>query len=64
MFWTRNAPQLLVDGARVSCPARAGDVDIEDCMSCPKLLRVVADDPPYVVCDGWRPDPFASELVL
>lgn len=64
MFWNKPEPQLLADGARVGCPARATDVDIEACMACPKLLRIVDDDPPYVVCSAWRPDPYASHLVV
>jgi hypothetical protein len=44
----------------VGCPIRATDVDIEECMACPKLLRVVEDDPPYVVCAAWRYDPYAE----
>ena len=62
MFWHRREPRLLVDGERVGRPARAGDVDIEECIACPKLLRVVDDDPPYVMCTAWRPDPFADNL--
>ncbi|HEV2249358.1 MAG TPA: hypothetical protein VGT60_02495 [Candidatus Limnocylindria bacterium] len=65
MFWTkRRAQRALVDGARVGCPLRGADVDIEECLACPKLLRVVDDDPPYVVCAGWQPDPFAGRIVL
>jgi hypothetical protein len=54
----------MVDGARVGCPLRGADVDIEECMACTKLLRVVDDDPPYVVCTGFRTDPLASQLIF
>lgn len=64
MFWKKRELRGLVDGARVGCPLRAMDVDIEECMACPKLLRVVDDEPPYVVCVGWRPDPFVTDLVF
>lgn len=64
MFSKKREQRRLVDGARVGCPLRAADVDIEECMACPKLLRVVDDDPPYVVCSAWRADPFASQLAL
>jgi hypothetical protein len=57
-------PLALVDGARVGCPLRGGDVDIEECMACDKLLRVVDDDPPYIVCTGWRTGPRLREPVL
>lgn len=56
MFWDRK-DHPLVDGTQVGCPIRATDVDIEVCMACGKLLRVVDDDPPYVVCTALRPDP-------
>jgi hypothetical protein len=64
MFWKKRGDHMLVDGARVGCPLRAADVDIEECLGCPKLLRVVDDDPPYVVCTGWRVDPFVRGLGL
>jgi hypothetical protein len=64
MFWTKRERRGIVDGARVGCPLRATDVDIEECLACPKVLRVVNDDPPYVVCGAWRVDPFVSDLVL
>ena len=48
MFWTRRPDRLLLDGARVGCPIRGGDVEIDDCFACGKLLRVIDDDPPYV----------------
>ena len=57
MFWAKRQDAPLVDGTRVNCPIRATDVDIEECMACGKLLRVVDDDPPYVVCTALRPDP-------
>jgi hypothetical protein len=28
-------------------------------MACRKLLRVIDDDPPYVVCTAWRTAEFA-----
>jgi hypothetical protein len=64
VFWKKRKDRAFVDGARVGCPLRGIDVDIEECMACAKLLRVVDDDPPYVACTGWRSDPFASRLVF
>ena len=63
MFWKRM-PRAFVDGARVGCPLRGADVDIEECVACTKLLRVVDDDPPYVVCNGFRTDPLADQLIF
>lgn len=55
MFWKKKEdPRSFVDGARVGCPLRDSDVDIEECLACGKLRRVVDDDPPFVVCTGWR----------
>ncbi|HTJ60278.1 MAG TPA: hypothetical protein VL333_03695 [Candidatus Saccharimonadales bacterium] len=64
MFWKQREPHATVDGARVGCPLRGADVDIEECMACTKLLRVVDDDPPYVVCNGFRTDPLANQLIF
>ena len=47
---TREDHRPLSNGSRVSCPLRGTDVDIEVCMACGKLHRVVSDDPPYVTC--------------
>jgi len=55
--------RLLLDGARVGCPIRGGDVEIEQCFACGKLLRVIDDDPPYVMCASWRTDPRLRELM-
>lgn len=63
MFWKRQDHRSLIDGARVGCPLRNTDVDIEECMACRKLLRVVDDDPPYVVCTAWRDTSRTAELV-
>jgi hypothetical protein len=63
MFWRKPADRAPIDGARVGCPRRGVDVDIEECMACGKLLRVVDDDPPYVICTAWR-DPRSAELVF
>lgn len=64
MFWNKKHPdRSLVDGTRVGCPVRGTDVDIEECMACGKLLRLVDDDPPYVVC-GFRADSRLIELAL
>jgi hypothetical protein len=63
MFGKKGEPRAI-DGARVGCPLRGADVDIEECMACPKLLRVVDDDPPYVVCTGFRTDPLANQLIF
>ena len=64
MFWKQRDPRATIDGARVGCPLRGADVDIEECMACTKLLRVVDDDPPYVVCTGFRTDPLANQLIF
>jgi hypothetical protein len=64
MFWKKRESRAIVDGARVGCPLRGVDVDIEECVGCGKLLRVVDDDPPYVVCGGFRTDPFTSRLMF
>ena len=64
MFGNRPELRAIVDGARIGCPLRAADVDIEECMTCTKLLRVVDDDPPYVVCSGFRTDPLANQLIF
>ena len=63
MFWTRRPDRLLLDGARVGCPIRGGDVEIDDCFACGKLLRVIDDDPPYVMCTAGRADPRGTELM-
>jgi hypothetical protein len=64
MWRNKRDPRRVVDGARVGCPVRATDVDVEECFACPRVLRVVDDDPPFVVCAAWRADPFVSDLVL
>jgi hypothetical protein len=64
MFGKRRERRSTVDGARVGCPLRGADVDIEECTACTKLLRVVDDDPPYVVCNGFRTDPLANQLIF
>jgi hypothetical protein len=53
-----------VDGARVGCPLRGTDVDIEECMACGRLLRLIGDDPPYVLCTAWRDRTREAELVF
>ena len=63
MFWTKKPERQLLDGSRVGCPIRGGDVEIEQCFACGKLLRVINDDPPYVVCTAWRTDPRSLELM-
>ena len=62
MFWTKKPDRLLLDGTRVGCPIRGGDVQIEECFACGKLLRVINDDPPYVMCTAWRTEPRAQLL--
>jgi len=52
MFWKKREDRAFVDGARVECPLRGTDVNIEECFGCSKLLRVVDDDPPYVKWQG------------
>jgi len=37
MFWTKREDRSFVDGARVGCPVRGTDVDIEECIGCGKL---------------------------
>jgi hypothetical protein len=64
MFWKKHNDRSFVDGARVGCPLRGTDVDIEECMACGKLLRVVDDDRPYVVCTAWRDSAGTAELVF
>lgn len=64
MFWTKDDDRSFVDGARVGCPLRGADVDIEECMARSKLLRVVEDDPPYVVCTAWRESARTTEIVF
>ncbi len=64
MFWTKRADRALMHGARAGCPLRGVDVDIEECLACGKLLRVVDDDPPYVVCTAWRSEPRTAELAF
>jgi len=54
MFLKKRGDRTFIDGARVGCPLRGTDVDIEQCMACGKLLRVVNDDPPYFLCTAWR----------
>jgi hypothetical protein len=44
----KRKDHALVDGARVSCPLRGIDVDLEEGMACAKGLRVIDDDPPSV----------------
>lgn len=50
----RDADRRFVDGARLSCPLRGGDVDIESCYACGHLARLVDGDRPYVVCTARR----------
>jgi len=58
MFWAGKRKLLsAVAGTTVACVLRGTDVDIEECFACAKLLRVVEDDPPYVVCSAWRAEP-------
>jgi hypothetical protein len=64
MFGKKRKPRAMVDGARVGCPLRGVAVDVGVCMACSKVLRVVDDDPPYVVCGGFRTDPLASQLIF
>jgi hypothetical protein len=64
VFGKKREPRAVIDGARVGCLLRGADVDIEDCMACGKLLRVVDDDPPYVVCDGFRSDVLVDRLIF
>ena len=63
MFWLRRRtlPSAVV-GTKVACVLRGTDVDMEVCFSCAKLLRVVEDDPPYVVCSDWRVEPRTSPI--
>lgn len=65
MFGIRK-PRLpeAVFGTKVSCVVRATDIDIEECFACSKLLRVVEDDPPYVVCSAWRAEPRTSPIAF
>lgn len=63
MFWKKREDRTLIEGARVGCSLRGVDVDIEECAACGKLLRVVNDDPPYVVCTAWR-DLSTAELLF
>lgn len=64
MFWQKRRDRMFVDGARVGCPLRGTDVDIEECMPCGKLLRVVNDDPPYVLCTAWRDSARTAEVAF
>jgi hypothetical protein len=64
MFGKTREPRAFIDGARIGCPLRGADVDIEECMACTKLLRVVDNDQPYVVCSGFRSDPLANQLIF
>ncbi len=54
----------LLDGSRLGCPLRGTDVDIEECMACGKLLRVVNDDPPNITCTALREDPRIANLLF
>ncbi|HAF11638.1 MAG TPA: hypothetical protein DCK98_16385 [Chloroflexi bacterium] len=60
MFWKKREDRRLFDAGFVGSPLRGVDVDIEECMACGKLLHVLDDDPPYVVCTAWRTDPRTS----
>ena len=64
MFWKKRQDRAPVGGGRVGCPLRKTDVDIEECLGCGNLLRMVDGDPPYVVCSGWRTDLRTAELVF
>ncbi len=63
MFWTKRPDRALLDGNRVGCPISGGDVEIEQCFACGKLLRVINDDPPSVMCTAWRTDPGLTQLL-
>ena len=64
MFGKERNGRHLVDGARIGCPLRRTDVDIEQCIACSKLLRIVNDDPPYVICTALREDPRIASLLF
>jgi hypothetical protein len=63
MSWTKRPDRQLIDGARVSCPIRGDDVEIEQCFACGKLLRVITDDQPAVLCTAFRQDPRADLML-
>jgi hypothetical protein len=56
IFSKDHGVRAFVDGERVGCPLRGVDVDVEECLGCDKLLRLVDDDRPYLVCDPWHGD--------
>ena len=62
MFRKKRKARSIVDGARVGCPIRGIDVDIEECTVCHHLLRFVDGPPPYVSCNALRIDPATSRL--
>ena len=64
MFWKKPAPHSFVAAGRVNCPIRDADVDVDECLACGRVARIVEDDPPYVVCTAWRDSPRASEKGL
>jgi len=43
---------------------RGTDVDVDECLACPKLRRFVVSEPPYVVCTAWRDVVRSPEPVL
>ncbi len=46
----RDRDRRFVDRARLSCPLRGGDLEIEHCYACGRLVRLVDSDRPAVVC--------------
>lgn len=50
---------LIVDAGRVGCPAR-GDVDMEECFACGRMLRFHDGEQPVVACGQPLGDPMLS----
>lgn len=46
----------IVDNGRVGCPIRGADVDVEECLTCPRLTGVGEDGAlTYVTCRTASP---------
>ncbi|MEA2661735.1 MAG: hypothetical protein QOH08_1307 [Chloroflexota bacterium] len=55
MLWSKRDDRRFIDDGRVGCAVRGTDVELDECLGCAKLRRVVEHDPPFIVCTA-RPD--------
>jgi hypothetical protein len=63
MFWKKREERSFLDGARIGCALRGTDVEIEECLACSKLERIVEDDPWYIVCTARHDSARIAQVV-